>query len=81
MSAAGCEVGAWAQVAVCLRRIGLDSQGSLITQEGLFPLPKGLERQPLIVVGFGVIGFDGQGLTDELNGRFIFPSLMGDHTE
>ena len=53
----------------------------MVTGHGLIRLPQFFERKPKIVVRLDVIGLDGKGLRDEINGRVVFSHLVGNYTK
>ena len=70
-----------AKIAVCLGKIGLDSEGFMVAGDGLIQLPQFLERVAKVAVCRGVIGLDGKGLCNQVNGNVVFPHLMGNHPQ
>ena len=48
---------------------------------GLIELPQVLEHFTKVAVRLGEVGFDGEGLGDEINGNVVLSLLMGDDAE
>jgi hypothetical protein len=52
-----------------------------MTRRRVVQFPEALKRQAEVVVGFGIIRFDGDRPGHEIGGDKVFPRLQGDHAE
>ena len=55
--------------------IGIEGNRTSVTGESLIQLPQALERKPKVTVRLGVIGFEGKGFRDEINGGVVFSHI------